>query len=91
MWLLEAAMQVGVRALRDELSRHLAQVRKGHTVTVTDHGRVIARIVPADQPTVLERLVAEGRIAPAKRRKRAAPEPVSTGGTVSDLVAEQRR
>ena len=84
-------MEVGVRALRDGLSRHLAEVRKGHTVTVTDHGRPIARIVPIEAPTALERLVAEGRVRPAKQRRRAAPRPVPASGTVSDLVAEQRR
>ena len=84
-------MEVGVRALRDGLSKHLAEVRKGHTVTVTDHGRPIARIVPVGTPTALERLVAEGRVRPAKRRKRAAPQPVPATGTVSDLVADQRR
>ena len=36
-------MQVGVRELRDGLSKHLAEVRAGHTVTVTDHGRPIAQ------------------------------------------------
>src|SRR5215468_396771 len=66
---MEAAVEVGVRALRDGLSRHLAEVRKGHTVTVTDHGRAIARIVPVGTPTALERLVAEGRVRPATRRK----------------------
>lgn len=84
-------MEVGIRALRDGLSRHLAAVRRGQTVTVTDHGRVIARIVPADTPTALERLVAEGRVRPAQRRKQPAPKPVPAAGTVSDLVPEQRR
>ena len=84
-------MQAGVRALRDELSRYLAEVRNGHTITVTDHGRVIARIVPADRPTALERLIAEGRVTPAKRRKRSSPEPLHIAGTVSDLIDEQRR
>jgi prevent-host-death family protein len=84
-------VEVGIRALRDGLSRHLAEVRRGGTVTVTDHGRVIARIVPADTPTVLERLIAEGRVRPARRRKQPAPDPIVAVGTVSDLVAEQRR
>lgn len=84
-------VDVGIRALRDGLSQHLAEVRRGRTVTVTDHGKVIARIVPADGPTALERLIDEGRVRPAKRRKRSAPEPVSATGMVSDLVAEQRR
>ena len=42
---------VGIRELRDGLSRHLAEVRAGRTVTVTDHGRPVARIVPIDRPT----------------------------------------
>ncbi|PZS19388.1 MAG: prevent-host-death protein [Pseudonocardiales bacterium] len=84
-------MEVGIRALRDGLSRHLAEVRRGRTVTVTDHGRVIARIVPAGMPTVLEQLIAEGRVQPARQRKRPAPDPVAAAGTVSDLVPEQRR
>ena len=58
-------MNVGVRELRDGLSRHLAEVRAGRTVTVTDHGRPVARIVPVDVPTALERLVAGGSGCPA--------------------------
>lgn len=84
-------MDVGVRELRDGLSRHLARVRAGHTITVTDHGTPVARIVPVGVPTSLERLVAEGRVTPGRRRHRARPAPVRTAGTVSDLVGEQRR
>lgn len=84
-------MDVGVRDLRDSLSRHLASVRSGHTITVTDHGRPIARIVPAGEPTALERLITEGRVTPAAKRKAARLKPIRTAGTVSDLVSEQRR
>ena len=82
---------VGVRELRDRLSRYLAEVRAGRTVTVTDHGRAVARIVPDDEPSPLERLIAEGRVQPARQRKRSAPRPVEASGTVSDLVADERR
>ncbi|WP_409331880.1 type II toxin-antitoxin system Phd/YefM family antitoxin [Trujillonella humicola] len=81
---------VGVRELRDGLSRYLAEVRTGGTVTVTDHGRPVARIVPVDRPTALERLIAEGIVQPPRRRKGSLPEPVRAQGTVSDLVPEQR-
>ena len=84
-------MEVGIRELRDGLSRHLTAVRQGHTVTVTDHGRPVARIVPVDEPTRLERLRAEGRVRPAPRRKGPAPDPVDAGSTVSDLLDDQRR
>jgi prevent-host-death family protein len=84
-------VSVGVRELRDGLSRHLAKVRAGATVTVTDHGRPVARIVPVSGPNALERLTAEGRIrAPATGRRRP-PKPVRSSGIVSDLVDEQRR
>jgi prevent-host-death family protein len=84
-------MDVGVRELRDSLSRHLAEVRAGRTVTVTDHGRPIARIVPIGRPTRLEQLREEGRIQPARKKKQPAPEPVHGHGTVSELIDEQRR
>lgn len=84
-------MNIGVRELRDGLSKHLAEVRAGRTLTVTDHGKPIARIVPVDRPSPLEQLISEGRVTPARRRKSPSREPVKTDGTVSDLVAEQRR
>jgi prevent-host-death family protein len=84
-------MEVGIRELRDALSRHLAEVRSGHTITVTDHGRAFARIVPVDRPTRLEQLRAEGRVEPARRPKRPAPDPVPATGTASDLIGDQRR
>ena len=84
-------MDVGVRELRDGLSRHLAEVRSGHTLTVTDHGQPIARIVPVERLTRLEQLVAEGRVRPARQRKEPAPTPAPAAGLVSDLVTDQRR
>ena len=39
-------VSVGVRDLRDNLSRYLALVRAGTNISITDHGRPIAAIVP---------------------------------------------
>jgi|tagenome__1003787_1003787.scaffolds.fasta_scaffold18905549_1 prevent-host-death family protein len=39
--------KVGVRELRQNLSRYLDRVRAGESLTVTEHGRVVARLVPA--------------------------------------------
>jgi len=82
---------VGVRELRDGLSRPLATVRDGHTITVTDHGRPVARIIPVGVPTKLEQLIAEGKVTPANSRKGKRPAPIETNGTVGDLVDQQRR
>jgi len=85
-------MEAGVRDLRDHLSRYLAQVRNGAEITVTDHGHAVARLVPLQQPRTLDRLIAEGIVTPARTRKRTrTTAPVAAEGTVSDLVAEQRR
>lgn len=84
-------MNVGIRELRDSLSKQLAFVRAGHTVTITSHGRAIARIVPMDRPTKLEQLRAEGRIRAPKRARRPLPELVEATGSVSDFIDGQRR
>ena len=84
-------MDVDVEKLRDNLSRHLAEVRSGNTVTVTDHGQPIARIVPVGQPTRREQLRAEERVQPAARSKQPAPDPIRAEGLVSEFIDEQRR
>ena len=84
-------MEVGVRELRDHLSRYLERVRDGDEVVVTDRGRAIARVVPVGAERVLDRLIAEGIVTPARQRKRQAAKPIRAKGTVSNLVGEQRR
>lgn len=83
--------RLGVRALRDSLSAQLQRVKAGETIEVTDHGRVIARIVPAAEESVVERLVAEGLIELPINPGRDLPRRIRARGTVSDLIAEQRR
>ncbi|MGH2721781.1 MAG: type II toxin-antitoxin system Phd/YefM family antitoxin [Actinomycetota bacterium] len=84
-------MEVGVRDLRNNLSRYLDRVRDGEEVVVTDRGRAIARVVPVGAERILDRLIAEGIVEPARQPKREAGKPIKTKGSVSDLVAEQRR
>jgi prevent-host-death family protein len=86
------SVRVGVRHLRDHLSRYLEQVAGGGEVVVTDRGRPIARIVPAAE-TPLDRLAAAGLVRPPLRPKPTASEisRVKPSGPVSSLVAEQRR
>lgn len=84
-------MDIGIRELRNSLSEQLALVKDGHTVTITSHGKPVARLVPVDQPTKLEQLRAEGRVRPPLRARRPLPPPIKTDGPVSDLLDEQRR
>ena len=84
-------MEVGVRELRNNLSRYLERVREGEEVVVTDRGRAIARVLPAGTERALDRLIAEGLVTPAQRPKGRARQPITSKGTVSDLVASERR
>lgn len=81
---------IGIRELRDGLSRHLADVREGGEIIVTDHGTPIARIVPIGYESGLEKLVREGIARRPTSPRRPLPEPIKANGTVSDLLEESR-
>lgn len=60
-------MEVGIRELKAKLSEHLQRVNEGETIVVTDRGRPVARLVPYDTSSAVERGIAEGWIEPARR------------------------
>jgi prevent-host-death family protein len=84
--------EVGVRRLRDGLSRYLERVRAGETIVVTDRGEPVARIVPAKIPPDLARLVAEGRVRWNGRRPTVPDRTVgvSPGPPLSSYISEDR-
>jgi prevent-host-death family protein len=54
---------VGIRELRQDLSRYLRRVRAGERLIVTERGRPLAVLAPwAEEGDVVDRLVADGRI-----------------------------
>jgi prevent-host-death family protein len=61
--------RVGVRELRQNLSVYLDRVKAGETLEVTERGHPVAQLGPrpAQPMTVLDRLIAEGRVRPATR------------------------
>jgi len=88
-------VRVGVRELRNNLSRYLARVHAGDEIVVTDHGREIARVVPIAKgerkPNALDRLVAAGLVAPPVKTRRPLPSRgIPASEAVSPLVSEQR-
>ena len=46
MCYMEAAEQVGVRELRQNLSVYLARIARGETLEVTDRGQPVAILAP---------------------------------------------
>jgi prevent-host-death family protein len=88
---LHAHSEVGVRELHDRLSEYLERVEEGAEIVVTRRGKRIARLsaIGSDEPLV--DLARRGLVRlPAKPRSRREPR-VTASGSVSDLVAEQRR
>jgi len=79
--------EVGVLEARNGLSALLEQVEKGEEITITKHGKPVARLVPADRMTWdlarAQKAVEEIRAI----RARAKPGPES----LKDLVNEGRR
>ncbi|MGH2759416.1 MAG: type II toxin-antitoxin system Phd/YefM family antitoxin [Vicinamibacterales bacterium] len=85
---------VGIRELRASLSRYLRRVRRGEIVDVTDHGELVARIIPATVPENVAQLLAEGRATWSGRRFTAPTAPVRLkrgAPTVAEAIAEDRR
>lgn len=100
-WLQLVAMTVGVKDLKNNLSHYLRRVAKGHRISVTAHGRVVAELGPPPPAprAVLSRyqqLVADGLITPA-REKGDPLEGIERlalrlpKGTAAALIEEDRR
>lgn len=87
------AARVGVRELRQNLSVYLERVKEGETLTVTEHGAVVAMLTPPVTGSVLERLVADGRaVAPrGSLRDLAAPRPASMPGPPAETIVSELR
>jgi len=84
---------VGVRDLRDHLSAYLERVKAGEIITVTEHGRPIARLVRDEPPPArLLELAAQGAVTLASKRfTRWEDIPrVRYDGSIQDLMDEIR-
>ncbi|MEK6327059.1 MAG: type II toxin-antitoxin system prevent-host-death family antitoxin [Actinomycetota bacterium] len=80
-----------MRALHDRLSEHLDRVERGADIVVTRRGRPIARLSALEGEDPLDELVRRGLVTPPSKPRRAKRPRVKPGGSVSDLVAKQRR
>lgn len=84
---------VGIRELKDKASSIIDRVEDGEAITVTKHGRPVARIVSAATPPHLAALVANGTVRPGEG-SRYLPKPAKlrgSGKSAADYVSEGRR
>jgi prevent-host-death family protein len=87
------ATMVGVRDLRDHLSAFLERVKAGETITITEHGRPIARLVRDAPPSArLLELANQGRVTLATKPPMRWDEipHVRYEGSIEDLMDEIR-
>jgi prevent-host-death family protein len=87
------AQRVGVRELRQNLSRYLRLVADGERFEVTEHNLPVAMLGPLPgRGSTLERLVAEGRVVPARLdlAELGPPPPLPLEMTISEALAVQR-
>lgn len=87
---------VGVRALRQNLSRYLDRVKEGENLVVTERGRVVARLIPAGGAAdgYADLAARLGATVPTERLEDVAARlspPGAPAGTTDRLLAEDRR
>ncbi len=87
--------RVGVRELRQNLSRHLERVKAGEGLVVTERGRVVARLIP-DGPDcggyaeLAEQLGASIPVEPLETIAGRLASPGAPAGTTDSRLAAGR-
>lgn len=87
-------VSIGIRELRQNASQYVRLAKGGQRVAVTEHGKLVAYLVPAEEPnSILDRLEAAGEYRPPKGNLLDVlpePTPLPDGRPMSDVLAEMR-
>jgi len=90
-----ARQQIGIRELRQHASVYVDLAERGYTVDITNRGRLVAQLVPANElGSPLERLIAAGIIESAEEPGGVAdiePYPAPAGRPSATEVLSQAR
>src|SRR5438309_12108373 len=91
---------VGIRSLKNNLSKYVRRVDRGERITVTAHGRVVAELVPSKATrrrrarSRLDELIARGLARPPLEKgdpfEYAKGPPLVPPGTVAELIDADR-
>jgi prevent-host-death family protein len=87
--------RVGVRELRQNLSVYLDRVKSGERLEVTEHGQLVAELVPPSTKSLsrLEQLIADGTVTPGRGNIVDLGPPVelpSSSPSLSRILEEMR-
>lgn len=86
-------MDVAISTLRANLKSYVDRARAGERVIVTERGVPVARLGPAQEERLLDRLEREGVLTRATTKKRPIAREgtrIEADGPVADLVSELR-
>ena len=90
-----ADLYVGVRELKNRLSKYLREVKKGRSIVITEHGKPIGQIIPKGS-SMDERVktMIEAGLLEWNGRKLEQVEPVvenRSSRQVSDILVDMRK
>lgn len=86
-------MDVAISELRSNLRSYVERARAGERIVVTERGVPVARLGPAEEERLLDRLERDGALTRAKARRRPVArkgDGVKAAGPVAELVSEMR-
>jgi prevent-host-death family protein len=87
------AERVGVRELRQNLSKYLDRVKAGEDLVVTEHGREVARLLPAAAAPYAELAATFNASVPTEPLEAIAARlspPAAPAGTTDAFLDESR-
>ncbi len=87
---------VGIRELKQNLSKYIKKTRQGEKVIITDRKKAVAVLLPfAKEETEIEKLTAlvkEGSIQwKGSKPKGSVSKPIIPGSSIADAILEDRR
>ncbi|MFA5774658.1 MAG: type II toxin-antitoxin system prevent-host-death family antitoxin [Ilumatobacteraceae bacterium] len=85
-------IEVGIRELKNQLSRYVDEAMAGTEIIVTEHGKPVARLSALTEvDTRLQKLIDSGAIRPALKPKSSRTRGrIRTKSPISELVSKQR-
>jgi prevent-host-death family protein len=85
---------VGIRELKDKASAIIDRVEEGEAITVTKHGRPVARIVSTNTSPHLSALIADGTVRAPQGPRFLPAKPAKLRGegkSAAEYISEGRR
>jgi prevent-host-death family protein len=81
---------MGIRELRDNLTKTIREVRRGESIEITHDGEPVALLTPVRESRI-ERLLARGDVTPGKPLDRPIRRLPATGPLTASEILERDR